>query len=90
MALFVLAAAGSSHGVHAQDEQLPEGPGRVILATACSSCHELKEVTKFKGYYDAAEWRDLVVTMIKYGAQVKDKDVDVLVEYLARNFGRKP
>ena len=72
------------------DESLPEGPGRKILQTACSTCHELTEVTKFRGYYDANEWRDVVVTMVKYGAEVKDKDVDVLVDYLAKNLGRKP
>ena len=72
------------------DESLPDGPGRKILQTACASCHELTEVTKFRGYYDANEWRDVVVTMVKYGAEVKDKDVEVLVEYLAKNLGRKP
>jgi hypothetical protein len=31
-----------------------------------------------------------VKTMTDYGAQVNPKDVDVLVEYLNRNFGKQP
>lgn len=86
----LLLAVNQSFATHApQDDQLPEGPGRAILQNACASCHELTEVTKFRGYYDAAEWRDIVVTMVKYGAPLKDKDVDVLVDYLAKNFGRR-
>jgi mono/diheme cytochrome c family protein len=73
----------------APEEDLPDGPGKKILTSACASCHELTEVTKFKGYYDAKEWRDIVITMTKYGAAVNEKDVDVLVDYLTANLGRK-
>jgi virginiamycin B lyase len=91
VALAILRTGAASARVQqpAPEESLPDGPGRKILQTACSSCHELKEVTKFRGYYGANEWRDVVVTMIKYGAEVKDKEVEVLVDYLARNLGKK-
>ena len=68
---------------------LPEGPGRDVLLAACTTCHELKEVTKFRGFYTKDEWRDIVVTMVKYGAVVKDEEVTVLVDYLFKNFGKK-
>lgn len=71
------------------EETLPDGPGRKILQSACASCHELTEVTKFRGYYGADEWRDIVITMVKYGAPVAESEVKVLVDYLARNFGKK-
>jgi cytochrome c5 len=68
---------------------LPDGPGKAVLLSACTTCHELTEVTKFKGYYTKDEWRDIVVTMVKYGAVVKNDDVPVLIDYLFKNFGKK-
>jgi cytochrome c5 len=73
-----------------QSDDLPDGEGKRILQTSCTACHELTEVTKFKGYYTRDEWRDVVKTMVEYGAVVKPDDVDVLVDYLAKNFGKKP
>ena len=71
------------------EEELPAGEGKAILISACTSCHNLKEVTKFKGYYDLAEWRDIVTTMVAYGAKLDDAQSTTLAEYLAKNFGRK-
>jgi mono/diheme cytochrome c family protein len=73
----------------AQDDEFPEGAGRKILLDACTSCHDLDEVSKFKGYYTRAQWRDVVVTMVDYGARVRDGDIDVLADYLNEHFGRK-
>jgi hypothetical protein len=72
-----------------EELQLPEGEGREILLAACSGCHEVKEVTKFQGIYGQAEWRDLVKSMIVYGAQVTADEEDVLVEYLDTHFGKE-
>lgn len=80
--------AASPASARQNGDDLPEGPGRTILRASCTSCHDLKEVTKFRGYYTKKEWRDIVVTMIEYGATVDAKDVDTLVEYLARTLGK--
>ena len=70
-------------------EALPDGAGRQLLQTHCTWCHDLGEVTKFNGYYDRAQWRDIVVTMVDYGAKVEKNDVEVLSDYLAQHLGRK-
>jgi cytochrome c5 len=70
-------------------EDLPDGDGKKILQTSCTACHDLTEVTKFKGYYTRDDWRDIVKTMVAYGASVKADDVDVLVDYLTKNLGKK-
>jgi len=57
-----------------------------ILAVIVMSIYVLP---KFKGFYTRDDWRDVVKTMVEYGAQVKDSDVDVLVDYLAKNLGKK-
>jgi hypothetical protein len=88
----VIFAAGLPLGQQAQqskDEELPAGEGRTILLAACTSCHDLKEVTKFKGYYDLDDWRDVVTTMVAYGAKLDDAQSATLAEYLAKNLGRQ-
>src|SRR3954463_13837510 len=81
-------SAGSSPARQSGDD-LPDGDGKKILQASCTACHDLTEVTKFKGYYTRDEWRDVVKTMVEYGAAVKPGDMDVLVEYLAKNLGKK-
>ena len=86
LALVVLSASGAQ-AVSPEDE-LPDGEGKKILVSSCTSCHDLTEVTKFRGYYDRKQWRDIVVTMMDYGAPVNEKQVDVLADYLAEHLGR--
>jgi hypothetical protein len=71
------------------DDDLPDGEGKKILLTSCTSCHDLTEVTKFRGYYDRQQWRDIVVTMMEYGAPIDAKQVDVLADYLAASLGKQ-
>lgn len=70
-------------------EQLPPGAGRQILMSACTSCHNLREVTKFSGFYGREQWRDIVLTMMDYGAPVNAKEVEVLSDYLTSALGKK-
>ena len=73
----------------APEDELPDGEGKKILIASCATCHDLSEVTKFRGYYTRAQWRDIVVTMVEYGAPVEAKQVEVLADYLALHLGRK-
>jgi len=91
--LLVGAAYGSATPVGAAGgapgDDLPEGPGKKVLVRACTTCHDLDEVVKFKGYYTKPQWRDIVVTMKEYGADVDDAEVEVLSDYLAEVLGKK-
>ena len=69
--------------------ELPDGAGKQILNRACVSCHNLTEVTKFRGFYTRPQWRDIVQTMVDYGAAVNDKDAEVLTTYLTETLGKK-
>ena len=73
----------------APGNELPPGAGRAILQTSCTVCHDLGEVTKFRGYYNRPQWQDIVATMTGYGANVRNEDVDVLVDYLTQSIGRR-
>ena len=68
--------------------ELPDGKGKQILTASCTSCHDLREVTKFRGFYSRAQWHDIVVTMVEYGADVGKSDVEVLADYLAQHLGK--
>jgi hypothetical protein len=82
-----MAAAAPAPQAQPEDE-LPPGDGRKILLASCTSCHELREVTKFKGYYTRPQWRDILVTMKEYGAPIDEPQVEVLADYLTQHFGR--
>ena len=70
-------------------EKTSEPEGKIILDKACTVCHDLKEVEKFKGFYKREDWQDVVITMVKYGADVKEAQVPVLVEYLTQTYSPK-
>ena len=70
-------------------DDLPDGEGKKILEKSCTTCHDLTEVTKLRGFYSRAQWRDVVVTMKEYGAAIDDKQVEVLTDYLAAHLGKK-
>ena len=69
----------------AAPQDLPEGEGKKLLEERCASCHSLKAVVSLKQSQGA--WKELVVKMVGYGAQLNDKEVDVATGYLAKYFG---
>src|SRR6185436_16176804 len=66
-------------------QELPEGEGKKLLEERCASCHDLKPVLSLRQSSDA--WEELVVKMRGYGAQLDNKEVDVVTGYLAKHFG---
>lgn len=72
-----------------QTPELPEGDGKKIIERACTTCHGVAEITKFRDYYTKDDWRDIVTTMVKYGAELKDGESEVLVEYLGKHLSKK-
>lgn len=66
----------------------PQEPGQIILNRACTVCHAITEITKFKGYYTENQWTDVVRTMRADGAQVQDSEAPVLIAYLFKTYGK--
>ncbi len=87
LAVAALALAATALG-WAQESEFPEGDGKRILVASCTSCHDLRDVTKLRGFYTRQQWRDVVTTMVEYGAELKKGEDEVLVEYLTKNFGK--
>jgi cytochrome c5 len=66
-------------------QELPEGAGKKLLEDRCVSCHSLKPVVTLK--QSQAAWKELVVKMVGYGAQLDGKEVEVATGYLTKYFG---
>lgn len=82
-ALWLLAAAALA----ADPAPLPQGPARRTVERVCSGCHELSIVTNKQ--FDRSQWQDTVNEMIAYGAKLSKPQASEVVDYLARNFGKK-
>jgi len=63
----------------------PDAAGERILNTACTTCHDLGPVVRRAD--DKAAWESIVYGMVGNGADVKDAEIPVLVNYLFKNYG---
>jgi hypothetical protein len=83
LALFVFAGAAAPHAM-AQD--LPDGAGKDVVIKACTSCHDADNFTSKK--HTKAEWKEVVDTMVAYGAEITDEQSEIITTYLAKNYGK--
>jgi hypothetical protein len=68
--------------------ELPDGDGKAIATEYCQDCHKLTNLTKARKNPD--DWHDTVQTMMDRGARLPQEKFDMLVQYLAKNFGPQP
>jgi quinoprotein glucose dehydrogenase len=63
---------------------LPDGPGKTLLQRRCgAACHTLSAITAVRR--DRAAWAAMVDVMVARGANAKDDEVKVIVEYLVEH-----
>ena len=70
----------------ANRDDLPEGKGKAIFVRMCSDCNGLDQVTSSK--YPKKQWTYVVDDMVSRGATGSDEDVEAVISYLSRNFGK--
>jgi len=70
----------------AMAQDLPDGAGKDVVVKVCTSCHDADNFTSKK--HTKAEWKEVVDTMIAYGAEIADDQVEIITTYLAKNFGK--
>ena len=77
--------------VFAADEkeaaQLPDGEGKALVGKVCIDCHGAGNFRRAR--LTPEEWGDSVADMVDRGAKASPADVDAIVAYLAKNFGRE-
>ena len=63
---------------------LPDGPGKDVVLTVCTECHDLQRVRRAR--LSAEGWSEILLAMLNEGAPLTDKDFASVLRYLARNF----
>ena len=80
-------AGGAKPAGGAQATGGSDAAAKMILETACTACHDLDLV--MDEHLSKEDWQMLVNSMISKGAAVEDKDVPMLVDYLAKTYPPK-
>ena len=83
-ALTLVMACGGGAGVPADDVELV-ADGKSLLVGPCTQCHNLERSTSTSKTRD--EWLATVDRMIGKGAAINAEEKEVLVEYLAEEYG---
>ena len=86
-ARFALMACVAPFVFGASQPPLPEGPAKTTVEAVCGSCHGLDLVTQKK--WSRQEWQDSVKAMVDRGASLTTEQSSGVVDYLAKNFGKK-
>ena len=60
--------------------------GEELLNSRCSVCHSVGLVTGRRGTSD--EWDSVVTDMIRRGARLDTSEKNLLIDYLAKTYGR--
>lgn len=71
-----------------QPSELPEGPGKQIIETACMGCHEPRRIQNTN--YSPEEWRQVIAMMVNFGAPVPKDQIATLTDYLIKTFPERP
>ncbi|QCP51676.1 cytochrome c [Trinickia violacea] len=67
---------------------LKEGPGK-DKAMQCATCHSLDYIPMNSPFLNKAGWGTSVAKMINvFGAPIPQEDVEIIVNYLAQNYGK--
>ena len=70
--------------------RLKEGPGKDLVSSYCVHCHSLDYIPMHATILDKQGWTKTVNKMITVmGAPIKQEDVPAIVDYLAKNYGKK-
>ena len=64
-----------------------DAAAKKILEDVCTTCHDLDLVSG--QHLSKDDWQSLVSSMVAKGANLSDKDAPVLVDYLAKTYGKK-
>jgi len=68
---------------------LPAGDAKQLVEDSCSVCHSLTNITNSQGHTEE-EWKTTVSMMLNVGAAIPADKVDMVTNYLIKNFPEKP
>lgn len=84
ISLLLIAASSLASVCWGQD--LPPGEGRETLQKVCTQCHDIESIPRLR--YSREDWSNLVYSMKDMGADATGPELEQIVDYLAKNFGK--
>jgi len=81
----LLAAFGALSLLQAED--LPDGKGKDLVQRICTDCHGLEAITAQRATKEG--WTSIVEAMVVRGSGGTKEDLETIVDYLAKNFGKE-
>ena len=66
----------------------PDGPGKVLIAAHCETCHTLETIAAAGGTEEG--WTDRINRMIRWGSKIPREQVPQLAAYLANALPPRP
>ena len=82
--LSVTALAVPATTAFAQNQNMPEGPGKAETMKVCSGCHEVTRATSM--HLDRAGWQSEMEKMISLGAKGSPEEFESILNYLSKNY----
>jgi len=64
--------------------ELPDGPGKDLLLRVCVGCHKAEEFQSYR--HTKEEYQAIVQRMAQRGARASRGELDLIADYLAKNF----
>jgi virginiamycin B lyase len=77
-------AQGGRKGSKQAAAPLPEGNGKQILESACTTCHPISMITN--AGHTREDWQLVMERMMSAGAEVPQNEIATVTDYLAKNF----
>jgi cytochrome c5 len=65
---------------------LPDGTGKDLVMRMCTKCHGTAVFTRMR--MGRMGWEDEVTAMVERGAAGTDQEIQTVIDYMVKNFGR--
>lgn len=85
MMLLLLAILAALPMPGTQFKQLPAGKGKAEVEAACYACHSADLLVQQR--LTPKQWTATVEKMMRWGAEMKESDKQVMIDYLSKHFG---
>ena len=86
--LLIIASAVTALAPAVRAADLPDGDGKKAVQAACIQCHELERITG--AGYSLEGWRNNLHMMVNAGSPLPKDQIEMVAQYLTKNFPEKP
>jgi hypothetical protein len=70
----------------ADDQLFPDAPAKPVFLRVCSQCHPVDPIASLR--HTKPEWSDIVDNMAAMGADATEEELNMIVDYLSKYFGK--